>query len=281
MKIGVSMFITADSIDVATLAHRAEQLGFESLWVPEHTVIPVGAQTPWPGSPEGIMPPEYSKMVDPFVALARASSVTNTIKLGTGICLIPERNPLLLAKEVATLDHLSSGRFLFGIGNGWLREETELFGIPFKDRVGYTRESILAMKELWGHAESEYHGRSIDFPPVRSLPKPAQKPHPPILLGGNAKNVFRRIVAWGDGWMPNRITPDRLKAGRLELDRLAEEAGRDPSGLEISVFGQPADRELLRDFEEAGAVRGVVRLDSGPEDEAIAQLEETSRKVLL
>ena len=184
MNIGVAMFVTGTSIDVAELARTCEGLGFESLWVPEHPAIPAGAKTPWPGSADGVIPDEYYNIVDPFVALARASAVTTSLKLGTGICLIPERNPIMLAKEIASLDYFSQGRFLFGIGTGWLREETELFGVRFQDRVRYTRESVLAMKELWTKREAEYHGKFVDFPPIVSLPKPVQKPHPPVYLGG-------------------------------------------------------------------------------------------------
>ena len=279
MKIGVFMFITGSSIDVAALARRSEELGFESLWVPEHAAIPVHTDTPWSGSPDGAIPYYYTQMVDPFVALARASAVTTTLKLGTAICLVPQRHPILLAKEIASLDYFSGGRFLFGIGTGWLREETELFGIDFKDRVRYTREAIMAMKELWTKEESEYHGEFVDFPPVRSFPKPVQKPHPPVYLGGRAKNVLRRVVAWGDGWVPNRVTPDQIRQGRQELDRLARKAGRDPASLEISVHGQPADPKLIKEFEAAGASRVIIRCTSAPEAVAIPELEEMASRV--
>jgi probable F420-dependent oxidoreductase len=280
VNIGVFMFITGASIDVAVLARKSEELGFESLWVPEHTSIPVHIDTTWPGSSDGSMPYDYSQMVDPFVALARASAVTTTLKLGTAICLVPQRHPIILAKEIASLDYLSGGRFLFGVGIGWLREETELFGIDFKDRVQYTRESILAMKELWTKNESEYHGKLIDFPPVMCFPKPVQKPHPPIFLGGSAKNVLRRIVAWGDGWIPNRVTPDQVRQGRQELDRLADEAGRDPATLEIIVHGQPPDPALIKEFEAAGASRIILRCTSASEALAIPELEKMANIVL-
>ena len=258
MKIGVSMFVTGTSIDVAVLAKKAEELGFESLWLPEHPTIPVHTTSPWPGSRDGVMPTYYSQIVDPLVALARASAVTSTLKLGTGICLVPERNPILLAKEVASLDYFSGGRFLFGVGIGWLREEIELF-VKFEDRVRYTQESILAMKEIWTKEESQFHGKLIDFPPIKSFPKPVQKPHPPIYLGGDAKNVFERVMALGDGWMPIRVTPARVREGRGELDRLAEESGRDPSTLEVTVFGLGPDPVLIKEFEDAGASRVICR----------------------
>ena len=172
---------------------------------------------------------------------------------------MPERNPLVLAKEVATLDLLSGGRFLFGVGAGWNREETELLGGDFDHRWTQVREAVEAMKVLWTEEEGEFHGRYYDFPKVRCYPKPAQKPHPPVILGGMARNVLRRIVAWGDGWLPNRITPERLREARAQLDALAGEAGRDPSLLTITVSGQPADRELIETLIDAGANGVVVR----------------------
>jgi len=251
--------LPAYSVDVAAMARIAEALGFESLWCAEHPIMPVHTTSRFPGSTDGIVPESYSHFVDPFIALARASGATTTLKLGTGITLVPERNPLLLAKEISTLDLFSGGRFLFGIGAGWLREETELMGGDFDHRWSQVRESILAMKELWTKTEAEFHGKYYDFPPVYSYPKPAQKPHPPVILGGGAKNVLQRIVAWGDGWLPNRITPDELRQNRATLETLAREAGRDPSSITISVHGQPADRDLIRRLLDAGANRVIVR----------------------
>ena len=280
MDIGISTFPTDYSVDIAVLAKRAEELGFESLWVPEHPVIPVTTSSPWPGSPDGVIPKLYADIVDPFIALARASAVTTTLKLATGICLVPERNPLLLAKEIATLDHYSKGRFLFGIGAGWLREETEMMGGDFAHRWAQTKESVLAMKELWTKTESEYHGKYYDFPPVYSFPRPAQRPHPPVLLGGMAKNVFKRVVEWGDGWMPNRVTPEEVKRGRATLDELADAAGRDPHSIQIAVFGQQPDSDLISQFEDAGVDRVAIRLETAPEEEALANLEQIAETVL-
>jgi probable F420-dependent oxidoreductase len=259
MNVGVSVPLPAYLVDVGFMARTAEELGFESFWCAEHPFIPVESASRFPGSADGVIPESYSHFIDPFVALARASGVTSRIKLGTGIVLVPERHPLLLAKEVSTLDHFSGGRFLFGIGAGWLREETQIMGGDFDRRWTQTRESILAMKELWTKPEAEFHGTYYDFPRVRSYPKPAQKPHPPVILGGGAKNVLQRVVAWGDGWLPNRITPDELVRSRATLDRLAKEAGRDPGAITISVHGQPADRELVRRLLDAGATRVIVR----------------------
>jgi probable F420-dependent oxidoreductase len=259
MNVGLSIPLPAYDVDVAFIARKAEELGFESLWCAEHPFIPVHSTSRFPGSEDGVIPASYAHFVDPFVALARASGVTTRLKLGTGIVLVPERHPLLLAKEVSTLDLFSGGRFLFGIGAGWLREETEIMGGDFAHRWTQTREAVLAMKELWTKPEAEFHGKYYDFPAVKSFPKPLQKPHPPVILGGLAKNVLKRIVAWGDGWLPNRITPEQVRDGRATLDKLAQDAGRDPASLTISVYGQAPDRDLVRRFLDAGATRVVVR----------------------
>jgi probable F420-dependent oxidoreductase len=259
MNVGISVPLPAYLVDVGFMARKAEELGFESFWCAEHPFIPVHATSRFQGAADGIIPESYSHFVDPFVALGRASGTTRRIKLGTGIVLVPERHPLLLAKEVSTLDLFSGGRFLFGIGAGWLREETEIMGGDFDHRWTQVRESVLAMKELWTKAEASFQGRYYKFPPVRSYPKPVQKPHPPVILGGAAKNVLERVAAWGDGWLPNRVTPEKLRESRATLDRLAKEAGRDPSSITISVYGQPADRDLIKRFHDAGATRVVVR----------------------
>ena len=280
MDIGISTFPTDYSIDIAKLAQRAEEYGFESLWVPEHSILPVNTESPWPGSPDGKIPKVYADIVDPFIALSRASAVTTKLKLGTGICLVPERNPLLLAKEVATLDMYSQGRFLFGIGAGWRREETEIMGGDFAHRWSQTRESILAMKELWTTVGSEYHGKYYDFPPVYSFPRSVQKPHPPVFLGGMAKNVFKRIIDYGDGWMPNRVVPEDVQKGRATLDELAEAAGRDPKSIIVSVFGQQPDADLLKGFEEAGADRVMIRVETANEDDTLKNLHSIAETVL-
>jgi probable F420-dependent oxidoreductase len=280
MKIGVNTRVSSRSVDVAAVAQKAESLGFESLWLPEHGVMPVHVTTRYQGSSDGSIPPSMSDIGDPFIGLARASAVTKTLKLGTGICLVPEHNPLLLAKEIATLDHLSGGRFLFGIGAGWLREETEIMGGDFEHRWSQTREAVLVMKELWTKEEAEYHGKFYNFPPVRSFPKPFQTPHPPIFLGGSAGNVFKRIVAWGDGWMPTRATPQDIKSGRATLDELANAAGRDPHSIEIMVYGEAGDPETLKRFEQAGASRVIVRLQTTEGDAALTELERMAEQLL-
>jgi probable F420-dependent oxidoreductase len=281
MNVGISVPLPAYLVDVGAMARTAEALGFESFWCAEHPFIPVHTTSRFPGTADGVIPEAYSHFIDPFVALARASGTTSRIKLATGIVLVPERHPLMLAKEVSTLDLFSGGRFLFGIGAGWLREETQLMGGDFDHRWGQTRESILAMKELWTKPEAEFHGKFYDFPPVRSNPKPAQKPHPPVLLGGDAPRVLERVVAWGDGWLPNRVTPVELREKRATLDRLAKEAGRDPAAISISVHGQPADRDLITRLHEAGATRVIVRpATSKSEPEMVRELTRIAEAVL-
>jgi probable F420-dependent oxidoreductase len=280
MNIGVSTIISSRSIDITRIAQKAESWGFESLWLPEHPVIPVQVTSRYPGSADGAIPAFMSDLIDPFIGLAQAAAVTRTLKLGTGICLIPERNPLLLAKEIATLDHLSHGRFLFGIGAGWLREETEIMGGNFTHRWSQTREAILAMKALWSKDEAEYHGTFYDFPPVRSFPKPSQQPHPPILLGGAARNLFQRIIAWGDGWLPIGATPEEIKKGRATLDELAAAAGRDPRTIDVTIFGVSADAELLKQYAASGANRVTIRLPATVSEEALTELEKIAGQVL-
>ena len=282
IKIGVYCFLTDYSVDVATLAARAEELGFESLWLPEHPIIPKNrTQEAYPGAEGGVLPKHYFDAVDPFVALARASAVTTTIKLATGICLLPERNPIQLAKEVATLDMYSKGRFLFGIGAGWLKEETEIMGGNFERRWSQSRESVLAMKQLWTKVESEFHGEFYDFPPVYSFPRPVQRPHPPVHLGGDAKKVLSRVVEYGDGWMPTMATAsvESIRAGRSEIDRLATEAGRNPADIEITAFHHPADRGLIASMADAGADRVILELKTASEPETLAQLENHAKVV--
>jgi probable F420-dependent oxidoreductase len=272
--------LPAYTIDVAFIAQKAEELGFDSLWYAEHPILPVHSESPFPAT-GGAIPETYRHFTDPFIALARASGVTSKIKLGTGITLVPERNPLVLAKEIAALDSYSGGRFLFGIGAGWNREETEMMGGDFDHRWTQTRESIEAMKELWTKDEAEYHGRYYDFPPVYCYPKPAQQPHPPVILGGHAKNVLQRIARWGDGWLPNRADPAEIEESRKILEALAAERGRDPASLTISVYGQPPDRDLIQSFLNAGADRVVVRPEHvATEKEMGEQLERIAEAVI-
>ena len=279
MNIGTSIPLPAYTIDPAFMAKKAEDLGFESIWYAEHPVLPVQSASQFPSG--GPIPESYAHFTDPYIALSRASGVTTNIKLGTGITLVPERNPLLLAKEIATLDRFSGGRFLFGIGAGWNREETELMGGDFDHRWTQVRESVDVMKELWTKDEAEFHGKYYDFPPVKCNPKPLQSPHPPIILGGASRNVLRRIATWADGWLPLRISPEELETSRKILDALAGEIGRDPSEITITAYGQNPDRTLIRSLFDAGADRVVVRPEHvDTESEMGQQLENIANEVL-
>jgi probable F420-dependent oxidoreductase len=255
-----------------------EALGFESFWCAEHPIMPVHSTSPHPGTPDGSIPESYAHHVDPFVALARASGVTTTIKLGTGITLVPERNPLLLAKEVATLDLFSGGRFLFGIGAGWHREETQIMGGDFDHRWTQAREAIGVMKALWTQEEAEFHGQYYHFPPVKSYPKPLQKPYPPVLLGGWHPRVLQRVASWGDGWLPGRITPAAVETGRAQPDALARQAGRDPDALTITVHGlvrgQAPEREICHRYHDAGATRVIIRSPRASTEQEMAEILE-------
>jgi probable F420-dependent oxidoreductase len=283
MNVGVFLLASEQAADPAIVAKKAEELGFASFWVPEHAILPVHYTSRYPASPDGRIPAAVGVIADPFVALARASATTSTIKLGTGVCLIPERNPLMLAKEVATLDHYSGGRFLFGIGAGWLKEETEIMGGDFAHRWTQTKEAILAMKELWTKEESEYRGQYYNFPAVRSFPKPAHKPHPPVLLGGSSKYVFKRIVEWGDGWLPTGVSADAIQRGCATLNELAEKAGRDPKTLEVIAFGQPGlfnSRDDFKPLEKIGINHATIWIRRTKEKEVVTELEDLARRVL-
>ena len=280
MEIGVSAIISSESMDVAAMARKAEEVGFRSFWLPEHAIIPVHTTSRYRGTPDGSIPAFMNDMGDPFIGLAMASATTSTIMLGTAVCLVPEHNPLVQAKQIAALDYHSGGRFIFGIGTGWLREEIEIMGGDFDHRWSQAREAVEVMKELWTKDEAEYHGRYYDFPPVRVFPKPARKPHPPVLLGGSARNVFKRVVAYADGWMPVGATTDDIRAGRAALDELAQAAGRDPGSIEILVSGA-ADLDEIRRAEDAGATMATVRIPSSAPGEALPALEELAEALLV
>jgi probable F420-dependent oxidoreductase len=281
MSIGIIIPLPAYHLDPAYLAEKAENLGFDSIWCGEHPILPVHSTSRFPGSPDGVIPWTYAHFVDPFMALARASGATKRIKLGTAITLITERNPLILAKESATLDHFSGGRLILGIGTGWHKEETEIMGGDFEHRWTQAKEAVDVLKKLWTNDAVEHHGKYYDFPPIKSYPKPAQQPHPPILLGGMAPNVLKRVVAYADGWLPNRLTLDEVKQKRHELDVLAEGAGRDPSTLTITVHAPGFDPDLVKSFLKNGASRVTLRAPSVTSEKAVGQELEKFAKALL
>ena len=272
MQIGVFYFPVDYGINIAELAAALEERGFESLFVPEHTHIPVSRKSPFPGG--GELPRRYSHTHDPFVALSFAAAATKKLLLGTGICLIPERDPIVTAKCVASLDQLSGGRVVFGIGGGWNVEEMENHGARYNTRFRLMGERILAMKALWTEEEAEYHGEMVDFDPVWSYPKPAQRPHPPILLGGETDYTLRRVVDYCDGWFPRPGRGFEIKAQLERLHRMAEQAGRDPRTLSTSVFRAPADKAALNEYEAAGIDRAVLEIPDQSRDEILRILDD-------
>src|SRR4051794_10203831 len=249
MKFGIAMFPTDYAVDPATVARLVEERGFDSLWFPEHTHIPSSRKTPYPAG--GELPEMYSHTYDPFVALMAAAAATNELKLGTGICLVVERDPITTAKEVASLDQLSGGRFLFGVGAGWNLEEMENHGTDPSRRFRVMRERVEAMKAIWTEDEAEYHGEFVDFDPIWSWPKPQQLPHPPVLVGGNGPKVLDRVLAFGDEWTPNRV--DGFADRAQELQRRAEDAGR--NRIPVTFSGAKPDAETVEQVREAGADR--------------------------
>ena len=269
MDIGVCFFPTAYSIDVVELATELEQRGFESLLVPEHTHIPVSRKTEWPGG--GDLPKEYCHTYDPFVALSFAAGATRKLKIGTGICLIPQRDPIVTAKCVASLDSLSKGRFIFGIGGGWNVDEMENHGAEYSSRFKLLKENVLAMKQLWTQEKGEFHGEFVDFDPVFSWPKPDQRPHPPIILGGETDFTLRRVVDFCDGWLP-RPRAD-IVDGMARLRRVAEEGGRDLSSISVSVFGAPPEKEKLESYDELGIERALLRVPTEDRDTCLKLLD--------
>lgn len=271
MEFGVLMFATDYAIRPDELAREVEQRGFESLWFPEHTHIPTSRRSPWPGGAE--LPREYWHTHDLFVALTMAASVTTRLKVGSGICLVVERDPITLAKEVATLDHLSGGRFLFGIGGGWNAEEMANHGTEFGRRWKVLRERVEAMKTIWRDDEAAYHGETVDFDPIWSWPKPAQKPHPPIYLGGHGPRALDRVVRYCDGWLPIPARGRKLLDDIAELRRRAAAAGRDPASLHVSLYGLPPDVDAVRPFAAAGVTRGLFALPSAGRDTILPLLD--------
>jgi len=274
MKFGVYMFPADYAMHPAELAKAAEARGFDSLWFPEHTHIPASRISPWPGG--GELPEEYSHTHDPFVALAAAAAVTKTIRLGTGIALVVERDPIVLAKEVASLDHVSGGRVDFGVGGGWNAEEMENHGVPFNRRWKVLRERVEAMKEIWTQEEASYEGEFVKFDKIWSWPKPIQKPHPPIWVGGTGETTLKRVVRYGDGWFPNRgvkVMGDKVK----ELHDMCAAAGRPP--LPVTLFGCPPDPGVIEKMAGDGVTQCVFTLPPEGADKVLAAMDNAAKVV--
>ena len=272
MKIGAVMFFTSDSMRPAALGRALEERDFESLWVPEHTHIPSTRKTQYPAGGGLIRP--YSEIMDPFLVLNAAATATSRLRIGTGICLVIQRDPIVLAKMVSSIDQLSDGRFLFGVGNGWNQDEIENHGTVFKTRHKLARERIEAMKTIWAAEEPEYHGELVSFDKMKQWPKPRQTPHPPIIVGGAFPHAARRAIRYGDGWIPRDDWLERDGVGILDQFRaMAKEAGRDPASLPISLFRVPDRIERLRQYQDLGIDRVVFSLPAEKEDKILPILD--------
>jgi probable F420-dependent oxidoreductase len=271
MKFGVAMFATDYAIRPDDFARACEERGFESAWFPEHTHIPASRKSPWPLG--GDLPKDYWHTYDLFVCMMAAAAATKTIKIGSGICLVIEHDPIKLAKEVASLDMLSNGRLLFGIGGGWNAEEMENHGTPFKKRWKVLREKIEAMKEIWTKENAEYHGEFVNFDPIWCHPKPVQKPHPPILLGVHSGNGLNRVVNYCDGWIPVGAAMQDFRSSLQDLRARAEKAGRNPKELAVSIFMGPDKEDALRQYQELGVERVVFGVPSEGKDKVLPMLD--------
>ena len=274
MKIGALIFPTDYTIRMDELGRAMEERGFESLFVPEHTHIPASRESAWPGGAE--LPQEYSHTYDPFVALSFAASVTTHLKLGTGICLLPQRDTITTAKSVASLDRMSNGRFLFGIGGGWNVEEMRQHGTQYKTRFARMREQVLAMKALWSEEEAEYQGIHVNIEPTWQHPKPLQSP-PPVLLGGETDYTLKRVVEYCEGWLPRARHGFDAAENMARLKRFADEAGRDMTTLSVNVFGAAPDADVLKAYSDAGITRAILPLPPADRDKVLSILDKYAR----
>ena len=273
MDFGAAIFFTDYSMGPAELGRALEQRGFDSLWAPEHSHIPLSRQSPFPAG--GDLPKKYYDVMDPFVTLAAAAAATTRLKVATGICLVVQRDPIQTAKEVASLDQISGGRFLFGIGAGWNAEEMRDHNTEFKTRFGLMQERVEAMKVIWTKSKPEYAGRFVNFPPMMTWPKPVQKPHPPVIVGGAFPFGARRALAYGDGWLPHARRPAYGEVlGMLpEFRKMAAEAGRTPEAVPITVFGVAEDADLIKRYRDAGVARIIFNLPAAKADEVLPVLD--------
>jgi probable F420-dependent oxidoreductase len=266
VRFGVSTFVTDDGIGPAQLGRALEERGFGSLYVAEHTHIPVKRESPWPGGAD--LPRQYYRTLDPFVILTAAAAVTERLEVGTGIALVIQRDPIILAKEVASLDLISGGRAVLGVGAGWNREEMRNHGTDPRTRMRLLVERVEAVKALWTREEAEYHGEFVDFDPVFCYPKPVREPHPPVMVGGSGPTTFDRVLAIGDGWMP--IYGRNTDALAQQIAELRERAGRH---VPVVVFGVPAKQQAVAELADAGADQVLFNLKTLPEDDTLRELD--------
>jgi probable F420-dependent oxidoreductase len=265
---GAAMFFSDYAMNPADLGRALEERGFESLWAPEHSHIPSARVTPFP--PGGELPQKYYDVMDPFVALTAAAIATTRLRIGTGVCLVAQRDPIQTAKLVASIDQISRGRFLFGVGAGWNAEEMADHGTAFKTRFRLMRERVMAMKAIWTENEPEFHGHFVDFPKMKAWPKPAQKPHPPVIVGGAFPYAARRALRYGNGWIPHAGRPQYADVTDFigHFREMADKAGRSLDEVPLTVFGAAYDLDRLQRYRDRGVARVVVSLPSA-KDEAI------------
>ncbi len=273
LAFGVSMFFTDYSMAPGEIGQALEQRGFESLWAPEHSHIPTTRMTAFPGG--GELPKKYYDAMDPFVTLTAAAMATKTLKVGTGVCLVAQRDPIQTAKLVASIDNVSGGRFLFGIGNGWNQDEMANHGTQFTQRHKLARERVEAMKAIWTQETAEYHGELVNFGPIIARPKPVQKPHPPVIVGGAFPYSARRAIRYGDGWIPQARRNSYEEIAELipEFRKMASSAGRDPKSIEMTVWFPKADAELMKRYEDLGVARVVFNAESEKADKVLPVID--------
>lgn len=278
MKIGAAMFFTDYAMAAGDLARALEERGFESVWAPEHSHIPLSRKSAFPGG--GDLPKVYYDAMDPFVSLTVAAAATTRLKVGTGICLVMQRDPIQTAKLVASIDQVSAGRFLFGIGDGWNQDEMENHGTVFATRHRLTRERVEAMRAIWTQEVSEYHGEMVDFAPMIARPKPVQKPHPPVIVGGAFPFAARRALRYGDGWMPHRVRKQYADVAALlpQWRQMAAEAGRDLADVPVTIWGARDADQIRRDRDE-GVSRVIVQLPSAKGDEVLPILDRWAKVI--
>jgi len=275
MQIGVMTFPTNYSIHPTALGRALESRGFDSVWVVEHTHIPASRKTPYPVG--GDLPSIYWEAYEPFTYLAQVAAVTQRLQIGTGICLVPEHHPITLAKRIASLDSLSNGRFLFGVGAGWNREELENHGIRYEDRWAVLRECVLAMKAMWTQKDAEYHGKFVDFDPVWVEPKPARKPHPPVFIGAQSKWAIQRVVEYGDGWFPIAVPNFAEQVQQLEDE--CKKAGRNRAEIDVTAISMVADKAALAQLAKLGVNRVLLSLPTVNEADSLRWMDDNAKVV--